>query len=120
MKRRMFLRHALATSVATGLAARAAFAAEQVPRVNAERLNSRLRELARFGRNSKGGIDRVAYSEADVAARQYVMDLMRQAALHVRVDAAGNIIGMRRGRDAARAPLLYTVEDDRLAQIRVS
>jgi N-carbamoyl-L-amino-acid hydrolase len=106
MNRRTFSHHCLATSAALGLAPHAALAAWQAPRINAERLDGRLRELAGFGRNEKGGIDRVAYSEADVAARQYVTGLMRAAALEVRVDAAGNIIGRRAGRDAARAPLL--------------
>jgi beta-ureidopropionase / N-carbamoyl-L-amino-acid hydrolase len=106
MNRRSFSRRLLATSAVFGLVPRDTLAAWQAPRVNGERLNGRLREIARFGRNDKGGIDRVAYSEADVQARQYVTGLMRAASLDVRVDAAGNIIGRRRGRDAARAPLL--------------
>jgi N-carbamoyl-L-amino-acid hydrolase len=78
----------------------------QAPRVNGTRLNDNLRALSQFGRNDKGGITRVAYSDADVAARKYVTELMRAASLEVAVDTAGNIIGRRRGRDAARAPLL--------------
>jgi beta-ureidopropionase / N-carbamoyl-L-amino-acid hydrolase len=106
MNRRTFSGRLLATSAAFGFAPRAALAAWQPPRVNAERLNRQLGELARFGRNDKGGINRIAYSDADLEARQYVTGLMRAASLDVRVDAAGNIIGQRRGRDAARAPLL--------------
>src|SRR5688500_693461 len=105
MKRREFSRQLLVGAAAYGIAPRDALAALQAPRVNAGRLNRHLDELARFGRNEKGGIDRVAYSAADVAARQYVTELMRAAALDVLVDTAGNIIG-RRGRDAARACLM--------------
>ena len=96
----------MATSAVFALTPRATLDAWQAPRVNAERLNRHLRELARYGRNEKGGIDRVAYSVADAQARAYVVDFMRAASLDVRVDAAGNIIGRRSGRDAARAPLL--------------
>jgi N-carbamoyl-L-amino-acid hydrolase len=106
VNRRTFQRHLLATSAAFGIAPRASLAAMQAPRVNGTRLNDNLRALSQFGRNDKGGITRVAYSDADVAARKYVTELMRAASLEVAVDTAGNIIGRRRGRDAARAPLL--------------
>ena len=106
MDRRAFNQNILATTAALSFDAHSAFAAWQTPRVNGERLNRNLRELANFGRNDKGGITRVAYSDADAAARAYVTALMRAASLEVRVDTAGNIIGRRAGRDAGRAPLL--------------
>src|SRR5690606_22317584 len=49
---------------------------------------------------------RVAYSGADVAARAWVMDLMRAAGLVVSLDGAGNIIGRRDGRDMTLPPLM--------------
>lgn len=76
-------------------------------RVNGARLNERLSALAEFGKTAQGGVTRLAYSEADRAAREYAMGLMRGATLEVRVDAAGNIIGRRAGRDAARAPIVF-------------
>jgi len=76
-------------------------------RVNGARLNRHLVELAEFGKNPQGGVTRLAYSEADRRGREYVMGLMRAAALDVRVDAAGNIIGRRAGRDARLPPLLF-------------
>lgn len=76
-------------------------------RVNGARLNERLSALAEFGKTAQGGVTRLAYSEADRAAREYAMGLMRGAKLEVRVDAAGNIIGRRAGRDAARAPIVF-------------
>jgi N-carbamoyl-L-amino-acid hydrolase len=77
------------------------------PQVNGARLNAQLAELAQFGKNPQGGVTRLAYSDADRAARSYVMGLMRQARLEPAVDVAGNIIGRRSGRDVSRKPLLF-------------
>jgi N-carbamoyl-L-amino-acid hydrolase len=52
-------------------------------------------------------VSRVAYSDADVAGRTYVMDLMRAAGLDPRVDPAGNVFGRRAGTDATRPPILF-------------
>jgi N-carbamoyl-L-amino-acid hydrolase len=56
-----------------------------------------LQKLGEFGKNPAGGVSRVGFTDADVAGRQYVMGLMREAGLEVRVDAAGNIFGRRAG-----------------------
>jgi N-carbamoyl-L-amino-acid hydrolase len=42
-------------------------------------------------------VDRVAYSQADIDAREYIRGLMREAGLEVRTDTAGNLIGSRAG-----------------------
>jgi hypothetical protein len=63
--------------------------------VNSQRLQQTLDKLSEFGRNPEGGVTRLGFSEADMAAREYVMGLMRQAGLAVRVDPAGNIFGRR-------------------------
>jgi N-carbamoyl-L-amino-acid hydrolase len=76
-------------------------------RVNAERIEQRIKELSEFGRNPEGGVSRVAFSEADVQGREYIMSLMREAGLAVRIDAAGNIIGRREGRDAKRPSIVF-------------
>src|SRR5712692_12011845 len=65
--------------------------------VNQQRLQQSLEKLSEFGRNPEGGVSRLAFSEADLAAREYVMGMMRQAGLEVRVDPAGNIFGRRAG-----------------------
>jgi beta-ureidopropionase / N-carbamoyl-L-amino-acid hydrolase len=75
-------------------------------RVNGERVNAHLREIAQFGKTPEGGTHRLAYSDADVQARQYAMRLMREAKLEVAIDAAGNIVGRRAGRDTALQPLM--------------
>ena len=67
-----------------------------VPRINANRLTETLESLGRIG-ESPEGMQRLAFTPADVAGRRYVMDLMSQAGLSTRVDPAGNIIGRREG-----------------------
>lgn len=75
-------------------------------RVDAERLTRLMREQAQFGRTPAGGVERLAYSDADVACRAWVMERMREAGLVVRIDTAGNILGRRDGREPSLAPLL--------------
>ncbi len=73
-------------------------------RIDPVRLERRLQELGRIGRNAGGGIDRPAFGSADVKARETVMGWMREIGLEVRVDAAGNIIGDAPVRLAAAGP----------------
>src|SRR5712692_432525 len=72
--------------------------------VNPHRLRGTLEKLSEFGRNPDGGVTRLAFSEADMAAREFAMGLMRAAGLTVRVDAAGNIFGRRAGSE--KLPIL--------------
>jgi N-carbamoyl-L-amino-acid hydrolase len=82
------------------------------PRVDGARLNRHLAELSRFGANPQGGVTRLAYSDADRQAREYVLALMRDAKLSPDIDAAGNIIATRPGRDASRKPILFGSHTD--------
>jgi len=66
-------------------------------RINGRRLNEHLSALAEFGKNPQGGVSRLAYSEADLRAREYVMGWMRAARLNFSVDTAGNLVGRRAG-----------------------
>ena len=66
-------------------------------RVNGERLNQRFVDLARYGLNAEGGMDRFAFSDADVASRPYLKKSLEAAGLKVHVDEAGNIFGRREG-----------------------
>ncbi len=81
------------------------------PRVDGAALRQRIETLSTFGRPEGGtfadGVSRVAYSEADVAGRAYVMRLMRAAGLEPVIDPAGNIFGRRAGRDNTLAPILF-------------
>jgi N-carbamoyl-L-amino-acid hydrolase len=74
--------------------------------VDPQRLQGTLEALSNFGRNPEGGVTRIGFSETDMAAREYVMGLMKQAGLEVRVDPAGNIFGHRDGSE--RLPILLS------------
>jgi len=84
--------------------AQAAAASGQLRHINAERLQANLEKLSEFGRNPEGGVTRLGFSQTEMDARAYVMGLMREAGLQVRVDAAGNIFGHRAG--SAHLPIL--------------
>jgi N-carbamoyl-L-amino-acid hydrolase len=85
-------------------------------RVNGDRLNARLAELATIGATPEGGTHRVAYSDADRLGREYAMTLMRSAKLEVSVDAAGNIHGRRAGSDASLQPIAMGSHIDSVPQ----
>jgi beta-ureidopropionase / N-carbamoyl-L-amino-acid hydrolase len=94
-----------------GAIASSAFAAPASARISSARLREHLEELSVFGRPAGGtfadGVSRVAFSDADMAGRAYVMKLMQEAGLKPRIDAAGNILARRAGSDPAAAPVLF-------------
>src|SRR5262245_49458951 len=81
------------------------------PRVDGDALRSRLERLSQFGRPTGGsfsdGVSRVAYSDADLQGREYVIGLMRATGLDTPIDPAGNIFGRRPGGDASLKPILF-------------
>jgi len=74
-------------------------------KANGARVNGWLSQLDAIGRTA-GGINRVAYSEADLAGRQFTLGLFREAGLNPRIDAAGNIVGRLEGREPALPSIL--------------
>ena len=79
--------------------------------IDADALRARIEGLSVFGRPAGGsfaeGVSRVAYTDADVEGRRYVMDLLRAAGLSPRIDPAGNIFASRPGTEATLAPILF-------------
>jgi beta-ureidopropionase / N-carbamoyl-L-amino-acid hydrolase len=61
--------------------------------IQEKRLEQDLAELGKFGWIPEAGIARPALSPADLAARAWLQDRMRDAGLEVREDAAANLIG---------------------------
>ena len=107
MKRRTFLGHAgtlAAMPLVMPYLARA-FPAAAPMRVNGPRLNEWLTNFDRIGRTPTG-INRVAYSEADLAGRAFTQQLLRDAGLTPRIDTAGNIYARLDGTDRTLAPIL--------------
>jgi N-carbamoyl-L-amino-acid hydrolase len=78
----------------------------QARHINAQRLQATIEKLSEFGRNPEGGgVTRLGFSQTDLDARTYVMGLMKDAGLEVRVDPAGNLFGRRSGSDQLPAIL---------------
>lgn len=74
-------------------------------RVNGQRIESRINELAKFGRAEDGHGYRVAFTKGDIEGRAWFMELMTKAGLEVNVDAGGNIIGKRKGKNQSLKPI---------------
>ncbi len=73
--------------------------------VNSKRIESRIFELAKFGVDEKGRGYRVAYTKGDLEGRAWFMELMKKAGLNPTIDAAGNIIGKRDGKNPSLKPI---------------
>ena len=74
-------------------------------RVNQDRLERSIFELAQFGIDEKGETHRVAFSDADIQSRVWMVEQMEMTGLDVHIDFAGNIIGRRAGTDPELPPL---------------
>lgn len=67
--------------------------------INLERLKQDIKDLSEIGRDeSDFGIYRLAYTEADLAARRWLMDQLRQAELETWMDGAANVYGRLPGK----------------------
>jgi N-carbamoyl-L-amino-acid hydrolase len=99
MRRRAFIAHAAAIVAIPRLRF------TSPPHVNGERLNASLGQFDSVGRTATG-INRVAYSDLDLAGRKFALDLFRAAGLEPRIDAAGNILGRLEGTSPSLPPIL--------------
>jgi N-carbamoyl-L-amino-acid hydrolase len=113
ISRRAFLRGLSAASIAAAASGRVRGqpAAVTAAHIDARKLRARIEALSVFGRPAGGafadGVSRVAYSDADVDGRRYVMAQMTAAGLRPRIDPAGNIFARRPGTDGRLAPILF-------------
>jgi N-carbamoyl-L-amino-acid hydrolase len=69
------------------------------PRIDRARLLGRLDAFNRIGALQGGGVCRLALTDADRDGRDLLVRWMRDLRLAVTIDAIGNIIGVRRGRE---------------------
>nr|WP_297690889.1 Zn-dependent hydrolase [uncultured Eudoraea sp.] len=79
--------------------------AQQKLHVNQDRLEQSIMDLAQFGIDSDGETHRVAFSDADIQGREWMVKQMQDAGLEVHIDFAGNIIGRRAGNEAELKPI---------------
>jgi N-carbamoyl-L-amino-acid hydrolase len=75
--------------------------------VNLQRLETDLLALAAFGQDENGVTNRVAFSDADIEARGFVMGKMKEAGLEVSIDFAGNILGKLAGTSIDLRPIVF-------------
>ena len=69
-------------------------------RINLERLSAKLDALGDIGAIEGGGVSRLAFTEADRAGRDQVVEWMRMLGLSIEIDAIGNVVATRAGRSA--------------------
>ena len=76
-------------------------------RVNQERIERRIFELAEFGKDENGKGYRVAFTKGDVEGRAWFIAQMKKAGLEVTIDFAGNIVGKRKGKNPTLKPIAF-------------
>jgi N-carbamoyl-L-amino-acid hydrolase len=69
------------------------------PRINFDRLKKDLRDLAEIGRSEDRGIYRMAFTGADMRAREWLESRIRASGLAVSRDGAANIFGRYKCRE---------------------
>ncbi len=110
MKRRSFITKsylALGLSLVGLPSLQAGFLQSKKPAVNSKRIEDRINELAKFGRDANGHGYRIAFTPGDVEGRAWFADLMRKAKLEVSIDEAGNIVGKRKGKNSLLKPICF-------------
>lgn len=112
MKRRTFIKRSSLTALgvsAFGIVD--AYSNRAVPgtkyKVDEQRIVTRIAEFAKFGRNEQGHGYRVAYTQGDIDGRAWFIEQMKRAGLDPAIDAAGNIIGKRKGKNPSLKPIAF-------------
>ncbi|WP_420320735.1 Zn-dependent hydrolase [Flagellimonas sp.] len=83
-------------------------------KVNQNRLENRIFELAKFGLQANGETERVAFSDADIEARKWIIETLKKQGLDVSIDFAGNIVALRKGTKKNAKPISFGSHIDRV------
>jgi N-carbamoyl-L-amino-acid hydrolase len=75
-------------------------------RLNKDRLVQMMEEQSEIGGTEAGGLNRLALTDSDRAARDWFRERMEEAGLEIRIDRIGNMFGRREGTDPDAAPVL--------------
>ncbi|MEX0274111.1 MAG: Zn-dependent hydrolase [Flavobacteriaceae bacterium] len=86
----------------------------QTLQVNQNRLEKRIVDLSQFGKQANGTTERVAFSDADIAAREWVITSLGNMGCNVHIDHAGNIIATRPGNNRHAKPIAFGSHIDRV------
>jgi allantoate deiminase len=74
--------------------------------IDGERLWRRIFDLAEIGKQERGGVTRLSFTDEERAAKETVASYMEEAGLSVREDGAGNLIGRREGKNPGSPTVL--------------
>lgn len=74
-------------------------------KVDIARCSAELDRLAQFSDVTAPAVQRVVFTETDLAARAYLVGLFEEAGLKVRHDAVGNIFARWEGTDPTLPPV---------------
>jgi N-carbamoyl-L-amino-acid hydrolase len=112
MKRRTFIKRSSLTALSvSAFGIMGAYSEDAVVgnnyTVNEQRLVTRIAELAKFGKDDNGHGYRVAYTKGDIDGRAWFIEQMKRAGLDPVIDAAGNIIGKRKGKNQSLKPIAF-------------
>ncbi|WP_151087907.1 Zn-dependent hydrolase [Hymenobacter baengnokdamensis] len=112
MKRRIFVKNASLTALgvsAVGLLESSSknLIGDNKLKVNEQRMVSRITEFSKFGMDEKGHGYRVAFTKGDIEGRDWFIEQLKKAGLDPVIDAAGNIIGKRKGKNQALKPIAF-------------
>jgi len=66
-----------------------------------------MRRLATFGANSDGGIDRVAFSDANIEALSWLDEMLVEAGFAIERDLVGNLVARKSGSQPGLLPLVF-------------
>lgn len=67
-------------------------------KIDIQRLKENLMKMAQIGKDPRGGITRLAYSEEYYQGTELVKELMKDAGLTVEMDSVGNVLGRKQGK----------------------
>ena len=77
-----------------------------LPAIDPDRLWSRLMDFARIGATPEGGVRRLAFDPAEIAAHRHLADLALARGFALSLDPAGNLFIRREGADPDAAPVV--------------
>ena len=83
-------------------------------RIDLDRLMGRIEQLGKIGALDGGGVCRLALTDEDRQGRDAVVGWMKELGLKVTIDAIGNIVGIRPGREEG-APVMAGSHVDSVA-----
>lgn len=75
-------------------------------RINGQRLQNALEEMAKIGATPGGGVQRLTLSDEDKQARDLFTKWLKELDMDVSLDEMGNIFGRRPGRDNTLSPVM--------------